>query len=64
MRTHGEPVQQEREQRAGAGKAQQRGAAFDEAACWRLFRWWFMLGWPAFGGLFVVFWLMVAKPTW
>jgi uncharacterized membrane protein len=45
-------------------EAQAQGAAFDEAACRRLFRWWFMLGWPGFGGLFVVFWLMVAKPTW
>jgi uncharacterized membrane protein len=45
-------------------EAQARGAAFDEAACQRLFRWWFMLGWPAFGGLVAVFWLMVAKPTW
>ncbi len=29
---------------------------------WRLYRWWFALGWPAFGGLVIVFWLMVAKP--
>ena len=27
------------------------------------FWWWFALGWPAFVGLVVVFWLMVAKPT-
>jgi len=45
-------------------EAQAQGAPFDEAAWSRLFRWWFMLGWPAFGGLVVVFWLMVAKPTW
>jgi uncharacterized membrane protein len=45
-------------------EAQARGAAFDEAACRRQFRRWFVLGWPAFGGLVVVFWLMVAKPTW
>jgi uncharacterized membrane protein len=45
-------------------EAQARGAAFDEAACKRLFRWWFMLGWPAFGSLVAVFWLMVAKPPW
>ena len=25
-------------------------------------RWWFALGWPAFGAVVVVFWLMVAKP--
>ena len=45
-------------------EAQARGAAFDEAGYRRLFRWWFILGWPAFGGLVVVFWLMVAKPIW
>lgn len=38
--------------------------AFDEAAFNRLFRWWFTLGWPAFGGLVVIFGLMVAKPSW
>jgi uncharacterized membrane protein len=30
----------------------------------RLFRTWFLLGWPAFGGLVVVFFLMVLKPSW
>ncbi len=44
--------------------AQSRGAAFDVAAYSRLFRLWFALGWPAFGGLLVIFWLMVTKPTW
>jgi len=29
----------------------------------RLLRVWFVLGWPAFGALIVVFWLMVAKPA-
>jgi len=29
---------------------------------WRLYRWWFILGWPAFLGLTGVFWLMVSKP--
>jgi uncharacterized membrane protein len=29
----------------------------------RLFRLWFVLGWPAFIGLVVVFYLMVAKPV-
>jgi uncharacterized membrane protein len=38
--------------------------AFDERAFNRLFRWWFALGWPAFGGLVVIFGLMVVKPTW
>ncbi|WP_298200402.1 DUF2269 domain-containing protein [Novosphingobium sp.] len=28
----------------------------------RLARWWFALGWPAFAGVIVIFWLMVAKP--
>ncbi|PAX07169.1 DUF2269 family protein [Sphingomonas lenta] len=36
----------------------------DEALVGRLFRWWFALGWPAFGGLVLVFHLMVAKPSW
>ncbi|WP_221937320.1 DUF2269 domain-containing protein [Novosphingobium lindaniclasticum] len=32
-------------------------------ACYlRLSRWWFALGWPAFAGVIVIFWLMVAKP--
>jgi uncharacterized membrane protein len=34
------------------------------AAYLRLFRWWFLLGWPAFIGLVLVFFLMVLKPTW
>ena len=29
----------------------------------RLLRAWFLLGWPAFVALLVVFWLMVAKPS-
>lgn len=36
---------------------------FDEAAFARLFRWWFALDWPAFKGLFVIFGLMVIKPS-
>ncbi|MGH7153046.1 MAG: DUF2269 family protein [Acetobacteraceae bacterium] len=43
---------------------QLRGAVFNEAAYNRLFRTWFYLGWPAFGSLLVIFWLMVTKPTW
>lgn len=39
------------------------GGAFDAARFRRYFRRWFALGWPAFGGLIAVFWLMVAKPT-
>lgn len=44
-------------------EAQLRGAPFDEAAYSRLFRLWFVLGWPAFGSLVVIFWLMVNKPS-
>ncbi|MBT2185830.1 DUF2269 family protein [Sphingobium nicotianae] len=29
----------------------------------RTMRWWFALGWPAFLGLLVIFWLMIAKPA-
>ena len=39
-----------------------RGEPFDEALFARRFRWWFALGWPAFGALVLVFWLMVARP--
>jgi uncharacterized membrane protein len=28
----------------------------------RCYRWWFALGWPAFTGVLVMFYLMVAKP--
>lgn len=45
-------------------EAHARGEAIDEAAYDRLFRRWFALGWPAFGGLVVIFWLMVTKTTW
>ena len=37
---------------------------FDAAAFERLRRAWFALGWPAFGALVIVFFLMVAKPSW
>jgi uncharacterized membrane protein len=29
----------------------------------RYFRYWLLLGWPAFAGVLLVFWLMVAKPA-
>jgi uncharacterized membrane protein len=29
----------------------------------RYYRWWFILGWPAFTGVLVVFYLMVVKPA-
>lgn len=45
-------------------EAQARGETLDEAAYDRLFRKWFVLGCPAFGGLVIIFWLMVTKPTW
>ena len=45
-------------------EAKLRGEAFDEASYNRLFRVWFALGWPALGGLIVIFWLMVTKSTW
>jgi uncharacterized membrane protein len=33
------------------------------AAYFRCYRWWFALGWPAFIGVLIVFYLMVAKPA-
>jgi len=45
-------------------EAKVAGADFDPAGFERLRRAWFLLGWPAFLGLIVVFWLMVAKPSW
>ena len=32
------------------------------AAYQRCYHWWFALGWPAFTGVLVIFYLMVAKP--
>lgn len=32
------------------------------AAYYRLMRWWFRLGWPAFAAVLAIFWLMVRKP--
>lgn len=40
------------------------GGTFNRHLYGRLFRTWFLLGWPAFGGLVVVFFLMVLKPSW
>ena len=40
------------------------GGDFDAVAFERLRRTWFWLGWPAFGGVILVFHLMVAKPAW
>jgi uncharacterized membrane protein len=33
------------------------------AAYHRYFKYWFLLGWPAFAGVLAIFWLMVAKPA-
>lgn len=44
-----------------AGKV--AGRAFDAARYRRYFRLWFVLGWPAFVGLVIVFWLMVSRPS-
>lgn len=45
-------------------EAKVAGDAFDAARFEQLRRLWFALGWPAFGGLLFVFYLMVAKPGW
>lgn len=45
-------------------EAQAVGTTIDQRAYERLFHWWFILGWPAFGGLVFIFFLMVAKPAW
>ncbi|QIE45110.1 DUF2269 domain-containing protein [Pseudohalocynthiibacter aestuariivivens] len=44
-----------------AAHAVREGTALP-ARVWRAYRIWFCLGWPAFGALLVVFWLMVSKP--
>ena len=31
---------------------------------YRIFRLWFAFGFPAFGALLLIFWLMIAKPVW
>ena len=45
-------------------EAKVAGDKFDGAAFERLRRTWFLLGWPAFLGVVLVFWLMVTKPNW
>ena len=45
--------------------AADRAGQFDlPAQYWRFFRYWVLLGIPAFLALVAVFWLMVAKPGW
>jgi uncharacterized membrane protein len=45
-------------------EVQANGGEFDAAAFEHYRRTWFALGWPAFLGLVVVFFLMVVKPSW
>lgn len=45
-----------------AKNAMQSGTALP-AAYFRLYRWWCYLGWPAFIGVLLVLYLMVAKPA-
>ena len=33
------------------------------AAYFRLFRWWFVFGFPGFGSVLAIVWLMIAKPS-
>jgi len=40
------------------------GAPMDRQLYVRLLRNWFLLGWPAFCGLVLVYFLMVMKPSW
>ncbi len=44
-----------------ADAAHRTGAALP-AEYHRLFRWWFAAGFPAFGAVAAIFWLMIAKP--
>ncbi|RZL87703.1 MAG: DUF2269 domain-containing protein [Variovorax sp.] len=45
-----------------ASEAANRGQALP-AGYWRIFRWWVVLGVPAFFLFLTLFWLMVAKPA-
>lgn len=45
-----------------AERALEAGAPLPPAY-WRLFRLWFVLGWPAFGGVLGVYWLMIVRPA-
>jgi uncharacterized membrane protein len=44
-----------------AQAAEKSGAPLP-ALYYRLFRWWFAFGFPAFGAVLAIFWLMIAKP--
>jgi uncharacterized membrane protein len=45
-----------------AGAAAAAGTSLPERYL-RYYRWWFGLGWPAFLGVLIIFYLMIAKPT-
>lgn len=45
-----------------ARRAAVEGAPLPEIY-YRFFRYWLVLGWPAFAGVLAIFWLMVAKPV-
>jgi uncharacterized membrane protein len=45
-------------------EAEAVAGCLDEAMLSRLFGCCFAFGWPAFGGLIIVFYLRVAKPSW
>ena len=45
-------------------ETQALGARIDADRYRRLYRTWLMLGWPAFGALIAIFFLMVLKPAW
>lgn len=38
-------------------------ATSDQPAYHKLFWWWFAFGFPAFGAVLAIFWLMIAKPS-
>lgn len=43
---------------------EQQGGGFDAVRFEALWKWWFRLGWPAFGAVIAIYGLMVAKPSW
>jgi uncharacterized membrane protein len=47
---------------ASATSAARAGPGPVPAPARRLYRIWFALGWPGFGALVAVFWLMISKP--
>jgi len=44
-------------------QAQEQDEIYSETKFNRLFRIWFILGWPAFASVIVIYWLMVVKPN-